>query len=104
MLSFNDLDMKTIFILYLIVGANFLAPTFTCGFQYNLNKSPFLTDRLYTDIENSILSMDYSQVNFNNLKNSHKKYIRYQPMPIANKIVHIALMWKAFPAIPFSVN
>jgi hypothetical protein len=42
MLSFNDLDMKTIFILYLIVGANFLAPTFTCGFQYNLNKSPFL--------------------------------------------------------------
>lgn len=42
MLSFNDLDIKTIFILYLIVGANFLAPTFTCGFQYNLNKSPFL--------------------------------------------------------------
>ncbi len=42
MLSFNDLDIKTIFVLYLIVGANFLAPTFTCGFQYNLNKSPFL--------------------------------------------------------------
>ncbi len=42
MLSFNDLDIKTIFILYLIVGANFLAPTFTCGFQYNLDKSPFL--------------------------------------------------------------
>jgi hypothetical protein len=42
MLTFNDLDIKSIFILYLIVGANFLAPTFTCGFQYNLNKSPFL--------------------------------------------------------------
>ncbi len=52
-----------------------------------INKSLFLTDRLYTDIENSILSMDYSHVNFNNLKNSHKKYIRYQPMPIANKVI-----------------
>lgn len=52
-----------------------------------INKSPFLTDRLYTDLENSIISMDYSRVNFSNLKNSHKKYIRYQPMPIANKII-----------------
>lgn len=42
MLTFNDLNIKSIFILYLIVGANFLAPTFTCGFQYNLNTSPFL--------------------------------------------------------------
>ena len=52
-----------------------------------INKSLFLTDRLYTDLENSIISMDYSQVNYNNLKNSHKKYIRYQPMPISNKII-----------------
>ena len=52
-----------------------------------INKSPFLSDRLYTDLENSLISLDYSQVNYINLKNSHKKYIRYQPMPIANKIV-----------------
>ncbi len=50
-------------------------------------KSPLLTDRLYTDIENSIMSMDYSQVNYNNLNNVHKKYMRYQPMPISNKII-----------------
>jgi hypothetical protein len=52
-----------------------------------INKSPFLSDRLYNDIENAILSMDYSKVNYNTLKNSHKKYMRYQPMPIANKII-----------------
>jgi hypothetical protein len=52
-----------------------------------INKSPFLTDRFYTDLENSLISIDYSQINYLNLKNSHKKYIRYQPMPIANKII-----------------
>jgi hypothetical protein len=41
MLNFN-IDVKSIFILYLIVGANFLAPTFTCGFHSNINRSPFL--------------------------------------------------------------
>ena len=41
MINFN-IDVKSIFILYLLIGANFLVPTFTCGFHSNLQKSPFL--------------------------------------------------------------
>ena len=51
-----------------------------------LNKSKYITDKLYTDIENSLVTIDYSKQNISKYKNS-KENISFQMMPIQNKII-----------------
>lgn len=50
---------------------------------YNTNN---LSDKIWDDIKNSFITFDYSMINYNNIPNEYKKYIRYQPIPIINKI------------------
>ena len=50
---------------------------------YNTNN---LSEKLWNDIKNSVITFDYSIINYDNIPNEYKKYIRYQPIPIINKI------------------
>ena len=51
-----------------------------------INKSKYITDKLYTDIANSLVTIDYSKENISKYKNN-KENISFQMMPIQNKII-----------------
>ena len=52
-----------------------------------IGKSIFLSDKLYTDIENAVTTFDYSHDNCFNINEKYKKYVQFQPMPITDKII-----------------